>query len=68
AHKWHVSSLHRVVGGAHRLFIEHFQRIARGHFTIRRLERKYSPDSIQMAYEALKAPSRERPFLSGPRP
>ncbi|NBS15974.1 MAG: EcsC family protein [Gammaproteobacteria bacterium] len=58
------------LGGAflNKLFIEHFQRIARGHFTIRRLERKYSPDSIQMAYEALKAPSRERPFLSGPRP
>ena len=56
------------LGGAflNKLFIEHFQRIARGHFTIRRLERKYTPDSIQMAYEALKAPSQERPFLGGP--
>jgi EcsC protein family len=35
-------------------FIEHFQEIARGHFTVRRLERVYGPDLIRGEYEKLK--------------
>ncbi len=35
------------------LFINHFQDVARGHFTVRRLERTYDPDTIKSAYEAL---------------
>ena len=32
------------------LFIDHFQDLARGHFTIRRLERKYGADVVKQAY------------------
>jgi hypothetical protein len=32
-------------------FIDHFQSIARGHFTVRRLERKYGKDVVFAAYE-----------------
>lgn len=35
------------------LFIDHFQDMARGHFTVRRLERKYSPELIRHEYERL---------------
>lgn len=35
------------------LFMDHFQRIARGHFIVRRLERKYGRDRVQAAYEAI---------------
>jgi hypothetical protein len=34
------------------LFIAHFQRIARGHFMIRRLERVYGKERIKIEYEA----------------
>ena len=34
------------------IFMNHFQRIAQGHFTIRRLERRYGPALIQREYEA----------------
>jgi hypothetical protein len=39
-------------GGAliNNLFMSHFQSMARGHFTIRRLERIYSPEMIERAY------------------
>lgn len=39
-------------GGAliNNLFISHFQRMARGHFTVRRLERVYSPEIVAAAY------------------
>lgn len=42
-------------GGAllNSLFMVHFQTMARGHFTVRRLERIYSPEVIQAAYEEL---------------
>ncbi len=33
------------------LFMDHFQNMARGHFTIRRLERKYGQDFIKSAYQ-----------------
>lgn len=40
------------IGGAliNTIFIDHFQSIARGHFTVRRLERKYSPQLVQQKY------------------
>ena len=40
------------IGGAliNTIFIDHFQSIARGHFIVRRLERKYSPQLIQQKY------------------
>src|SRR5262249_44350429 len=45
------------LGGAtiNMLFMNHFQRVARGHFTIRRLERRYGASMIRDHYEALLA-------------
>lgn len=42
-------------GGAliNSLFINHFQEMARGHFLVRRLERKYGPDVVKERYEKL---------------
>ncbi len=39
-------------GGAmiNMVFISHFQNMARGHFTIRRLERKYGPEAVRRKY------------------
>ncbi|HMM52919.1 MAG: EcsC family protein [Burkholderiales bacterium] len=34
------------------LFIDHFQSMSRGHFTIRRLERKHGAEAVRKAYEA----------------
>jgi hypothetical protein len=34
-------------------FVEHFQTIARGHFTVRRLERSYGEDLVRATYERL---------------
>lgn len=34
-------------------FVDHFQRLARGHFTIRRLERRYGFRTVQAEYEKL---------------
>jgi EcsC protein family len=36
-------------------FIDHFQEIARAHFTVRRLERRYGKDAVRMAYDRLSA-------------
>ena len=43
------------VGGAmlNWLFMQHFQSMAQGHFTIRKLERKYGKDLIRQEYNAL---------------
>jgi hypothetical protein len=43
------------VGGAliNLVFIDHFQDMARGHFTVRRLERKYDGVTVKAAYVAL---------------
>ena len=43
------------VGGAviNTLFIDHFQGMARGHFIVLRLEKKYGFDTIKQAYAAL---------------
>jgi hypothetical protein len=35
------------------IFLAHFQDLARGHFIVRRLERKYGPDAVRQAYAAL---------------
>jgi len=49
-----------VGGGAINLvFIRHFQDVAHGHFTVRRLERKYGQDVVRQEYE------RERSSLKG---
>jgi len=44
------------LGGAaiNLLFIRHFQAIARGHFTIRRLERKYGEEVVKKEYEKVR--------------
>ena len=44
------------VGGAsvNLAFIEHFQQVARGHFTVRRLERIYGADVVRGEYDRLK--------------
>jgi len=44
------------VGGAavNLAFIEHFQKIARGHFTVRRLERAYGAEAVRFDYERLR--------------
>jgi hypothetical protein len=34
-------------------FVEHFQAVARGHFTVRRLERSYGEDIVRATYERL---------------
>ena len=39
------------------LFIDHFQTLARGHFTVRRLERIYGKGTIRRAYDLLRAHS-----------
>jgi hypothetical protein len=43
------------LGGAsvNYVFIEHFQEIAQGHFTLRRLERAYGKDIVRAEYERL---------------
>lgn len=35
------------------LFIEHFQNMARGHFTVRRLEKIHGAEPVRIAYESL---------------
>lgn len=37
------------------LFIDHFQDMSRGHFTIRRLERHYGGDEVRAAYQRVEA-------------
>jgi hypothetical protein len=41
------------LGGAtvNALFMDHFQDMAHGHFTVRRLERKYGVDAVRLAYD-----------------
>lgn len=47
------------IGGAglNALFIAHFQAMARGHFTVRRLERRYGRATVRRAWQALPAGS-----------
>lgn len=48
------------IGGAtvNVIFMTHFQRIAQGHFTVRRLERRYGPDVVHRHYAAIAAHAR----------
>jgi len=39
------------------MFIDHFQDMARGHFAVRRLERRHGADAVRAAYEALRTPT-----------
>jgi EcsC protein family len=45
------------VGGAvvNLAFVEHFQDVARGHFTVRRLERVYGIDAVRNEYDRIKS-------------
>ena len=36
-------------------FIDHFQDVARAHFVVRKLERRYGVDTVREAYERLPA-------------
>jgi hypothetical protein len=38
--------------------LEHFQEIARAHFTVRRLERTYGQDAVRAEYDRLARSSR----------
>ena len=40
-------------GAVNVLFMNHFQQMARGHFTVRRLERAYGPAFAQAEYARL---------------
>jgi hypothetical protein len=40
------------------MFVNHFQRVAFGHFTIRRLERRYGTQAVRRHYEELRPPCR----------
>jgi hypothetical protein len=40
-------------GGINLAFINYYQDIARGHFTVRMLERQYGPDTVRKRYEEL---------------
>ena len=46
------------------LFMKHFQQVAHGHFTVRRLERGYGENLIRREYERLSAGSRETRAIS----
>jgi hypothetical protein len=35
------------------IFMRHFEDVAHGHFTIRRLERRYGRETVEAAYRAL---------------
>jgi hypothetical protein len=37
------------------VFMRHFQRMARGHFVVRRLERRHGAETVRRAYESLAA-------------
>ena len=47
------------LGGAalNNLFIAHFQTVSHGHFTVRRLERRYGEEVVREAYERIAAPA-----------
>jgi hypothetical protein len=34
-------------------FMDHFQTLAQGHFTVRRLERKYGADEVKKHYNSI---------------
>jgi hypothetical protein len=42
------------------LFIDHYQSVAHGHFTIRRLERKHGEEAVRSVYETLAKELKQR--------
>jgi hypothetical protein len=44
------------------VFMDHFERIATGHFTVRRLERRYGPETVALCYQ--QAARRLRPGVA----
>jgi hypothetical protein len=50
------------LGGAtiNALFMEHFQDMAHGHFTVRRLERKYGPEAVRHEFQCCAADQRRQ--------
>lgn len=55
-----------IAGGAagaviNTLFMQHFRSRARGHFTVRRLERRYGAEAVRAAYAELRERYRRRP-------
>ena len=52
----------RAAGGAliNAIFVQHFQDMARGHFTVRRLERIYGTEAVRRAYERIDRAARPR--------
>jgi hypothetical protein len=57
------------IGGAaiNLMFMNHFQRVAQGHFTIRRLERIYGRRAVQRHYEQLSLAGYRHPDPRSPR-
>lgn len=51
------------IGGAvvNAIFMRHFQDMARGHFVVRRLERRYGQPMVQRTYERVRREQTERP-------
>ena len=41
------------------LFMNYFQRLAQGHFTVRRLERKYGAEAVRREYEVVRGSVRQ---------
>ncbi|NRD22244.1 EcsC family protein [Winogradskyella litoriviva] len=41
-------------GGLNYVFVDHFQKMATAHFTIRRLERKYGESAIKLVFQSIK--------------
>jgi EcsC protein family len=49
-----VPVLGAIAGGlVNAAFMDHFQKVAEGHFTVRRLERRYGSDLVESAYHAI---------------
>lgn len=50
------------IGGAaiNAAFVDHFQTLARGHFTVRRLERTYGKGTVRRTYDQIRADERRR--------
>ena len=47
--------------GINAAFMDHYQRLAEGHFAVRRLERIYGPDLVQAAYQRLRTAAGDTP-------
>src|SRR6266567_5518080 len=49
-------------------FIEHFQDVTRGHFTVRRLERTYGADAVRAEYDRIKSELAAAAYIQDPSP